>query len=80
MGFIKGNHGSWGDRNRLMDSIDTEKVPLRFEKAMSTMKSVTRGDLDFGKLSRLQQFNLLQTLYFLENITDKEHIEYFHAE
>ena len=80
MGFIKGNHGSWGDRNKLLDSLDTTKVPLIFAKGMITLKSVITGDLDFGKLPRMQQFNLFQTFYLLDSITDKKNIEYFHAE
>jgi len=78
-GLIKGHHGSWGDRSRLLDSMDTEKTLSSYEFGMKALDAVIEDPVDVGKLTKKQQFNLLQTLYLLESTSDQKREESFHA-
>ena len=78
-GLIKGHHGSWGDRSRLLDSMDTEKTLSSYEFGMKALDAVIEDPVDVGKLTKKQQFNLLQTLCLLESTTGQKKEESFYA-
>ncbi|MBP3193850.1 asparagine synthase-related protein [Natronogracilivirga saccharolytica] len=79
-GLITGYHGSWGERSRLLDSLNTEKILSSFGFEMNALEYVIQEPADIDKLTRKQQFNLLQTLYLLNRKTGEKKEVFFHAD